>query len=63
MSVTGTGFVIPPDYGWVLLSASVMSLSCLLVGFIFAGGARAKVFTEEFMKKNFGEEHKKATGE
>ena len=63
MNANGTGFVIPSDYGWVLLSAAVMSLSCLLVGFIFGGGARAKVFTQEYLKKNFGEEHRKVTGE
>ena len=48
------GFVIPAGYGWVLLSAAIMSFSCLMIGFIFAGGARKDVFTEEYMKKNFG---------
>lgn len=48
-------FNLPEDYGWVLLVASIMALSCILIGFIFAGGARSKAFTEEFMKTNFGD--------
>ena len=47
-------FVVPQEYGWVLLSAVIMGFSCLVVGFVFAGGARAKTFTEEYMKENFG---------
>ena len=53
-TAAAVGFMIPAGYGWVLLSAAIMSFSCLLIGFIFAGGARAKVFTEEYLKKNFG---------
>ena len=41
---------IPQEYGWVLLCACVMGFTVILIGFIFAHGSRAKVFTEEFMK-------------
>ena len=63
ISAAAVVFAIPADYGWVLLSAAIMSFSVLLIGFIFAGGARAKVFTQEFLNKHFGEQHKKAFGE
>ena len=41
---------LPNEYGYVLLCAAVMGLSCLIVGFAFAGRARGKVFTEKYMK-------------
>ena len=47
-------YSIPQEYGWVLLSACIMGFSVIIMGFIFAHGARSKVFTEEFMKENFG---------
>ena len=56
-------YSLPQEYGWVLLCACVMGLSVILMGFIFASGARSKVFTEDFMKTNFGQEHKALTGE
>ena len=30
---------------------------------VLAGAPRRKIFTKEFMEANFGEEHKKATGD
>lgn len=53
---------LPVEYGWVLLCAALMGLSCILIGFVFAGGARAKVFTEDYLKENFGAEHLRVTG-
>ena len=55
-------FNLPEEYGWVLLCACIMGLSVILMGFIFASGARSKVFTEDFMNENFGVEHKTLTG-
>ncbi len=34
----------------------------MLFGFIYAGGSRRKVFTSEYLTKNFGEDYKKVTG-
>lgn len=53
---------IGPEYGWVLLVAVLMGLSCIVIGFMFGGAPRYKVYTEEYMRKNFGEEHKRVTG-
>eukprot|EP00355_Strombidium_rassoulzadegani_P004130 CAMPEP_0168618462 /NCGR_PEP_ID=MMETSP0449_2-20121227/6085_1 /TAXON_ID=1082188 /ORGANISM="Strombidium rassoulzadegani, Strain ras09" /LENGTH=199 /DNA_ID=CAMNT_0008659339 /DNA_START=195 /DNA_END=794 /DNA_ORIENTATION=+ len=51
-------FVISDDYRWTLLVTLLMVVHYYtLVG--MAGGSR-KVFTEEFMKENFGDEHKQA---
>ena len=54
---------IPAGYGLVLLTGAIMSFSIIVIGFIFAGGARAKAFPHQFLKDNFGEIHKKATGQ
>lgn len=53
---------LPENYGFVLLSAVAVALQCYLVGFTIAQGKRRKYFNEEFLQKNFGEEHKKAYG-
>ena len=37
--------------------ASVLAFECVLMGFLYAGKARSKVFTKEFMKENFEKEH------
>lgn len=37
---------LPSEYGYVLVCASVMSLSVILIGFIFAGRIRDKIFNE-----------------
>lgn len=34
----------------------------MLIGFFLPGKLRGELFNEEYMKKNFGEEHKSATG-
>jgi hypothetical protein len=55
--------VLPPEYGWVLLVAVLYGFECLVVGFGVAGRIRGKVFTEEYMKQNFGSEHQKCFNE
>lgn len=55
-------FVLPNNYGYVLIVASLIALEIVLIGFLFPGRVREAVFTEEFMKQNFGAEHKTATG-
>lgn len=37
------------------------SLEMVLIGFFVAGRVRGKVFTSEFMEKNFDREHREAT--
>ena len=49
---------IPDTYGYVLLVATLKAFELLAVGFIVPGMKRGKVFTKEFMDKNFLEEHK-----
>jgi hypothetical protein len=51
MSVTVN---LPNEYGYVLLCAAIMGFSILLVGFFIAGRVRGKIFTEAYLKQNFG---------
>lgn len=62
-ALTGT-FTLPitSDYGYVLIVAVAIAFEILVIGFAFPGMMRGKIFTEEYMKSNFGEEHRKATG-
>jgi hypothetical protein len=39
-----------------------MGLSILIIGFAISGRTRSNIFTEEYMKQNFGSEHQNATG-
>ena len=59
MSLTLT---LPENYGLVLLSSVAVAFQCWLVGFTVAQGKRRKYFTQEFLEKNFGDEHKKEFG-
>ena len=62
--VTTTLTVTLPDtYGYVLIVAVVIALEVLLIGFAFPGKIRGEVFTEEYLKNNFGQQHKEATGQ
>ena len=57
-------FEIPDLYPWVLLCAVILSIECLLVGYIAAIPARTRVFTgmkEGFMSR-FKYEHEAAFG-
>jgi hypothetical protein len=51
--------LLPQEYNYVIWVSLLIATECFFFGFIFAGGKR-KVFTQEFMDKNFAEEHKKA---
>ncbi len=55
-------FSLSSDYGYVLLASVLLAFELLLIGFLFPGRVRGEVFTEEYMKKNFGEDHRAATG-
>ena len=48
------------DFGYVLVAIAVLAIEVFLIGFIMPGRIRGKVFTKEFMEKNFGSEHKDA---
>ncbi len=50
------------DFAHVLAPLVGIAIQCIFTSFV-AGGARKKAFNEEFLRKNFGEEHKKLTGE
>jgi hypothetical protein len=54
----GNTFTISTDYGYVLLVGALIAFEILLIGFIFPGRVREEVFSEDFMRKNFGEIHK-----
>lgn len=54
-------FAFPSNYGLPLLSATLLAFECLITGFAVAGRARSKVFTPEFLKSNFAEEHFEST--
>ena len=54
--------IVPDDYGFVLLAIFGMTVVYFLIGMIFVNVARKKTFTQEFMEKNFADEHKKAFG-
>ncbi len=41
----------------------LLALEIIMIGFIIPHGARKKVFTEKFLKDNFGKEHTEAFGE
>ena len=47
------------NYRWVMLVASIMMIHFIVTGF-FAGSGRKNAFSEEFLEKNFKEEHEKA---
>lgn len=37
---------LPDEYGYVLLCAAGMAFSVILIGFLFAGRVRGKIFSE-----------------
>jgi glutathione S-transferase len=41
----------------------LIAFEVLLIGFLFPGKIRGEIFTEEFMKTHFADQHKSATGE
>lgn len=55
-------WTLPSEYGYVLIVGVVLAFEVLLIGFLFPGKIRGEIFTEEFMKTNFGDEHKTKIG-
>lgn len=53
---------ISSDFGFTLSAIAAIAIQCIFTGFI-AGGSRKKIFSKEYMERNFGEQHKKAFGE
>ena len=62
-AVTTVTINLSSNYGYVLLVGVLLALEIIFIGFLVAGKARGQIFTEEFMKEHFGEQHKEATGE
>jgi hypothetical protein len=50
-------------FGYVLLSAAILAFECFLIGGLFAGMTRNKIFDEEYMKNHYGRIHTEATGD
>ena len=59
---SGRQFQIDDLYRYVLFVMALQAFYTLLNGFIQAGGDRRRMFTEEFLKEKFGEEHEREVG-
>ena len=55
------GITITSEYGLALLSAAAIAFQCLATA-VAPGKGRAKAFSQEFLNKHFGEQHKKDFG-
>lgn len=53
---------ISKDHGYLFLTCALMCLQYMLMTVVVMR-SRKKVFNPDFLRKNFGDEHKKATGE
>jgi uncharacterized membrane protein YecN with MAPEG domain len=51
-------FDLGSEFGWVIFAALAIIVECFIVGGTI-GRVRGRLFTQEFMDKNFGDEHKK----
>ena len=60
--MTNFTFDVSKDFGYVLLVVSAIAFEVIITGFAVVSKSRSKFFNREFLEKNFGEEHKKATG-
>lgn len=47
---------LTPQYGYVLLAAVAISLELLVIGFVFPGAARSKIFSKAFLEEHFGKD-------
>ena len=47
------------EHGYLLLSLGAIAFECVLIGIVVVGGARRKIFTQQFMENHFGEAHSK----
>lgn len=48
-----TNLVLQPEFGWALIVAVLVGFECLLIGFLFPGRLRSKIFSKEFLEKHF----------
>ena len=48
------------EYGYVLLTAFWIAFQCYMTGFVLVEYKRAKTYTQEYLDKNYLEEHQKA---
>ncbi|KAL4510648.1 hypothetical protein ABPG72_004802 [Tetrahymena utriculariae] len=55
-------FEVEDHFQLAVLSAIIYSFQMILIGFVVPGKVRGKIFTEEFMRENFGKEHLENTG-
>lgn len=44
---------VAPEFGYTLITAVAVAFEVILIGFLFPGRFRAKVFNEKFMKEHF----------
>ena len=57
-----TVFELTKDYGLVILASSAVAFEYYLTPLIFVSPVRRRVFTKEFLEKNFGHIHRKEIG-
>lgn len=50
-----------PNFGLVIISCALIAFEIMLIGFFVVGRARSRVFTKQFLKDNFDEEHRSYT--
>ena len=55
-------FVVPNEYKFVLLVVVLQAFQLMITGFVSSGRTRRDDFGEEWMEKEFGDEHEKAIG-
>ena len=48
---------VPEEYGYVLLTSTVMAIFCHVLGFVMGGKGRGAAFGKEFMDNYFLETH------
>lgn len=51
-------YSLADEYGYVLLVCTLIAFELIVIGFLIPMKVRHKVFTEEWMKDNFGQEHR-----
>jgi len=52
---------VTANFGLVVISCAIICLQIIVTGFFVVGRARKKVFTKDFLRDNFGEEHEQYT--
>ena len=55
-------WIVENEFKWVLLVVIAIIFHYIMSGFYFSSKARSMYLTEEFLKKEFGEDHLAATG-